>query len=156
MSADIKEGVKVSSRSQACDWPERRPAYLSCASPERVVPSSARKFCGCEALRRAASIVQPSVSSLHHVLASLPATERFARGVFNHPGMNWPNCPVLRGGQRRELTCLFYSARNRNLSRHDDCTISLRWHSLNFRNMAFRAFFRRRHFILPGPSTRVL
>ena len=142
------------SRSQACDWPGRQPAYLSRASPERAVPSSsARKFCGFEALRRFSS---PAFSSLHHVLASLPATERFARGVFNHPGVNWPNCPVLRGGQRCELTCLFYSTRNRNPSRHDDCTISLRWHSLNSRNMAFRASFRRRHFILPGPSTRVL
>ena len=142
------------SRSQACDWPGRQPAYLSRASPERAVPSSsARKFCGFEALRRFSS---PAFSSLHHVLASLPATERFARGVFNHPGVNWPNCPVLLGGQRCELTCLFYSTRNRNPSRHDDCTISLRWHSLNFRNMAFRASFRRRHFILPGPSTRVL
>ena len=145
---------KMRSRSQACDWPGRQPAYLSRASPERAVPSSsARKFCGFEALRRFSS---PAFSSLHHVLASLPATERFARGVFNHPGVNWSNCPVLLGGQRCELTCLFYSTRNRNPSRHDDCTISLRWHSLNFRNMAFRASFRQRHFILPGPSTRVL
>ena len=146
----------MSSRSQACDWPVRRPAYLSRASPERVVPSSARKFCGCEALRRAASIVQPSVSSLHHVLASLPATERFARGIFNLPGMDWLNCLVLREGRRRELTCPFYSTRYRNPSRHGDCTISLRWHSLNFKKMESRASFRQRPSILPGPSTRVL
>ena len=145
---------KMRSRSQACDWPGRQPAYLSRASPERAVPSSsARKFCGFEALRRFSS---PAFSSLHHVLASLPATERFARGIFNLPGMDWLNCLVLREGRRHELTCPFYSTRYRNPSRHGDCTISLRWHSLNFKKMESRASFRQRPSILPGPSTRVL